>query len=155
MPKFAVMFMLATFASIGLPGLNGFVGEFLILIGSYNSEVLSPWFAIISTSGVILAAIYMLWMFQRVMFGEVTNDENKELEDLNGRELGLLVPVMVFIVWIGVYPSLFTGYSEDHVQQMLDQSKRKADAIASVADPVTLPKWAVSLYDVTEDLVRK
>ena len=155
MPKFAVMFMLATFASIGLPGLNGFVGEFLILIGSYNSDVLNPWFAIISTSGVILAAVYMLWMFQRVMFGEVTNDENKDLEDLDARELGLLVPVMVFIVWIGIYPSLFTGYSEDHVQQMLDQSKRKADAIASVADPVTMPKWAVSLYDVTEDLVRK
>jgi NADH-quinone oxidoreductase subunit M len=117
--------------------------------------VLNPWFAIISTSGVILAAVYMLWMFQRVMFGEVTNDENKELDDLDARELGLLIPVMVFIVWIGIYPSLFTGYSEDHVQQMLDQSKRKADAIASVADPVTMPGWAVSLYDVTEDLVRK
>ncbi len=155
MPKLAVMFMLATFASIGLPGLNGFVGEFLILMGSYNSTVISPWFAIISTSGVILAAVYMLWMFQRVMFGEVTNEENKDLEDLNAREFGLLVPVMVFIIWIGVYPVLFTGYSEVHVQTMLDQSKLKAEVIAKSADPTTMPDWAVSLYDITEDLARK
>ena len=111
MPVFAVMFMIATFSSIGLPGLNGFVGEFLILMGAFNSEVLDNiWFGVIATSGVILAAVYMLWMFQRVMFGPVTNEANKKLVDLNAREIGLLIPVMVFIVWIGVYPSYFTSF---------------------------------------------
>ncbi len=156
MPKFAVMFMLATFASIGLPGLNGFVGEFLILMGSYNSVALnSGWYAILATSGVILAAVYMLWMFQRVMFGQVTNDENKDLEDLNPREFGLLVPVMIFIIWIGVYPKLFTGYSERHVHTMLEQSKIKGDVIAKSADASDMPKWAASLYDITDDLALK
>lgn len=153
MPIFAVMFMLATFSSIGLPGLNGFVGEFLILMGAFNSDVLdNHWYAILATSGVILAAVYMLWMFQRVMFGPLDNDENKILKDLNAREIGLLVPVMVFIVWIGVYPSYFTGFSEVQVEQLLEQSKTKSVAIMHQAETERLPVWAVKFYDVSQDL---
>jgi NADH-quinone oxidoreductase subunit M len=152
MPVFAVMFMIATFSSIGLPGLNGFVGEFLILMGAFNSEVLdNMWFGILGTTGVILAAVYMLWMFQRVMFGPVTKDENKNLKDLNAREIGLLVPVMVFIVWIGIYPSYFTGFSEVQVETILDQSKDKAQAILQQSHQTDLPKWAGKLYDVTPE----
>jgi NADH-quinone oxidoreductase subunit M len=152
MPVFAVMFMIATFSSIGLPGLNGFVGEFLILMGAFNSEVLdNMWFGILGTTGVILAAVYMLWMFQRVMFGPVTKDENKNLKDLNAREIGLLVPVMVFIVWIGVYPSYFTGFSEVQVEKILDQSINKATAVRELSQHTDLPKWAGKLYDVTPE----
>lgn len=153
MPVFAVMFMLATFSSIGLPGLNGFVGEFMILIGAFNSELLDNyWFGILATTGVILAAVYMLWMFQRVMFGPVTNEENKNLEDLNAREIGLLIPVMVFIVWIGIYPSYFTGFSEVQVETLLEQSTQKAQTVLSQATTQELPQWASSFYDVTSDL---
>ena len=77
MPVFAVFFMIFTLSSIGLPGLNGFVGEFLILLGTFK---VYPWYAVIAASGVIFAAVYMLWMFQRVMFGEITNPKNLGLE---------------------------------------------------------------------------
>jgi len=153
MPVFAVMFMLATLSSIGLPGLNGFVGEFMILIGAFNSELLNNnWYGILATSGVILAAVYMLWMFQRVMFGPVTNDENKDLADLNAREIGLLVPVMIFIIWIGVYPSYFTGFSEVQVDLLLKQATQKASVIMAEAPSQKLPDWASTFYDVTSDL---
>ncbi|MGF1669319.1 MAG: NuoM family protein, partial [Balneolaceae bacterium] len=113
MPVFAVMFMISTLASIGLPGLNGFVGEFLILNGSFVSELYGrKVYAVLAALGVILAAVYMLWMYQRVMFGPVTHEENKKLIDINGREIGLLIPLILFMVWIGIRPVDFTKYSE-------------------------------------------
>ncbi len=153
MPVMTVMFMIATLASIGLPGLNGFVGEFLILVGSFNSDVLgSPWYAVIAALGVILAAGYMLWMFQRVMFGPITHEENKKLTDINAREIGLLVPIMIFIVWIGIRPTDFTKYSEAQVEWMLEDTRARAEAIASNAAGEQLPAWAQKLYDVTPQL---
>jgi NADH-quinone oxidoreductase subunit M len=103
-PLFAAFFLVVSLSSIGLPGLNGFVGEFLILLGAFRTL---PTFAVIGALGVILAAVYMLWMYQRVMFGEVTHEENTHLRDLNIRELTVLVPVVLVIVWIGVYPQPF------------------------------------------------
>lgn len=150
MPVFAVMFMIATFASIGLPGLNGFVGEFLILMGAFNSEVIGNiWFAIVATTGVILAAIYMLWMFRRVMFGPVIHEENKVLKDLNAREIGLLIPVMLFIVWIGIRPTHFTQYSEHQVNVLLEQADQKREMVMqkSLTDE-NLPGWAASFYEL-------
>lgn len=150
MPVFAVMFMIATFASIGLPGLNGFVGEFLILMGAFNSEVIGNiWFAIVATTGVILAAIYMLWMFRRVMFGSVIHEENKSLKDLNAREIGLLIPVMLFIVWIGIRPTHFTQYSEHQVNVLLEQADEKREMVMqrSLTDE-SLPAWAASFYEL-------
>lgn len=150
MPVFAVMFMIATFASIGLPGLNGFVGEFLILMGAFNSEVIGNiWFAIVATTGVILAAIYMLWMFRRVMFGPVIHEENKSLKDLNAREIGLLIPVMLFIVWIGIRPTHFTQYSEHQVNVLLEQADEKREMVMqrSLTDE-SLPAWAASFYEL-------
>ncbi|MDZ7691200.1 MAG: NADH-quinone oxidoreductase subunit M [Balneolaceae bacterium] len=149
-PVFAVMFMISTLASIGLPGLNGFIGEFLILNGSFHSEVLgSSAFTIIAATGVILAAVYMLWMYQRVMFGPVTHDENKGLVDLNAREIGLLVPLVLFMVWIGIRPVDFTQYSEAQVTELIERSKEKSLAIKQNASKEKLPEWASSLYDVT------
>jgi NADH-quinone oxidoreductase subunit M len=117
-PAFTAAFLIVTLSSIGLPGLNGFVGEFLILVGTFRVNVL---YAVLGTAGIILAAVYMLWMFQRVMFGPVTNEANRELMDLNAREVAVLVPVLVLIVWIGVYPQPFLRTTEASVRQLLAQ----------------------------------
>jgi NADH-quinone oxidoreductase subunit M len=103
MPLYAVFFMLVMLSSVGLPGLNGFVGEFLILIGTYTSVIpYAKYYAVLAATGVIFAACYMLWMFQRVMFGPIKNEKNKNLPDLNKREIVYLTMILVFIVWIGV-----------------------------------------------------
>jgi NADH-quinone oxidoreductase subunit M len=92
---------------MGLPGLNGFVGEFTILLGSFGSTYVSPWFAGLSTAGIILAAIYLLFMFQKLFLGPLDKEENKILKDINWREILTLVPILVFIFWIGLYPKPF------------------------------------------------
>jgi NADH-quinone oxidoreductase subunit M len=128
MPVFATFFMIVMLSSIGLPGLNGFVGEFLILLGSFKSAFLgSHVYTIIAATGVILAAVYMLWMFQRVMFGKLANPANQSLLDLSKREIAVLVPIVVFIVWIGVYPSPFLKSSAASTKQLvkvLEQVKK-------------------------------
>lgn len=152
-PVFAVMFMVSTLASIGLPGLNGFVGEFLILNGSFQSEVLgSTAFTILGATGVILAAVYMLWMYQRVMFGPLKHEENEKLLDLNAREIGLLVPLVIFMVWIGIRPVDFMQYSEVQITELLESSKQKSMAVLQDARQDELPQWTSSLYDVTPEL---
>jgi NADH-quinone oxidoreductase subunit M len=118
LPVFTAFFMIVTLSSIGLPGLNGFVGEFLILVGTFRVNVL---YAVLATSGVILAAVYMLWMFQRVMFGTVRHDENRRLTDLTPREIVVLVPVVLCIIWIGIYPRPFLQPMEASVKQLLAQ----------------------------------
>ncbi|MDZ7771776.1 MAG: NADH-quinone oxidoreductase subunit M [Balneolaceae bacterium] len=156
MPVFAVVFMISTLASIGLPGLNGFVGEFLILNGAFISEVLpqNAW-TVFAATGVILAAVYMLWMYQRVMFGPVTNEENKNLVDLNAREIGLMVPLIVFMIWIGIRPVDFTQYSEAQVSQLLESSRDKSTAVLRSASPDELPAWAGTLYDVSPQMAEE
>jgi len=117
MPILSTFFMIVSLSSIGLPGLNGFVGEFLILLGSFTSKFLSEWFAIIGATGVIFAAIYLLWMYQRVVFGKVDNPANRNLSDLSIREIAVLVPVIVLIFWIGVYPGTFLAKTEASARQ--------------------------------------
>ena len=107
MPLLSTFFMIVSLSSIGLPGLNGFVGELLILLGAFHSKFLSHSYAILAAGGVILGAVYMLWLYQRVVFGSVTNPANQSLRDLSAREIAVLVPVLLFIVWIGVYPGTF------------------------------------------------
>lgn len=116
MPKFAVIFMIVTLSSIALPGTNGFVGEFLILLGVFEVNKI---YAALAASGVILAAVYMLWMFQRVMFGEVTKEENKKLTDINGRELAYMLPLVVLIFWLGVYPNPVLRKMEASVKNLV------------------------------------
>ncbi|MBM4167447.1 MAG: NADH-quinone oxidoreductase subunit M [Ignavibacteria bacterium] len=112
MPIFATLFMLVTLSSAGLPGLNGFVGEFLILLGAFKSTLLAnKAYAILSATGVILAAVYLLWMYQRVIFGNITNEKNKSLVDLSMREIFVLALPLIFIVWLGIYPSTFMKLS--------------------------------------------
>jgi NADH-quinone oxidoreductase subunit M len=120
MPKFAVLFTIAMLASVGLPGLNGFVGEYLTLFGSFQSKFLSTtWYSILSASGVIFAAVYLLWMFQRVMFGTNDNPHNQHLKDLSKREYAMLIPMVIFIVWIGVYPKTFMQFSENSTKALV------------------------------------
>jgi NADH-quinone oxidoreductase subunit M len=127
MPIFATIFMIVALSSIGLPGLNGFVGEFLILLGAFKVNKL---YAAISATGVIFAACYMLWMFQRVMFGKCTNEKNSVLQDLSWREIGYFVPLLLFIVWIGVYPNTFLSKTQATTAQFVAKmEKAKAPKI--------------------------
>lgn len=122
-PLYSTVLMIAMLSSVGLPGLNGFIGEFLILLGSFKSNVLNSWwFTVFAASGVIFAAVYMLLMYQRVVFGEVKNEELKhELTDMNLREMIVIIPIFIFIVWIGVYPSTFLKLTEASTQSILQQ----------------------------------
>ncbi len=121
MPVFATLFLIVCLSSIGLPGTNGFVGEFLILVGTFK---VSHTFAILGTAGIIFAAVYLLWMYRRVMFGPVTLDENRKLIDLDGREIGSLLAVIVFIFWIGIYPSTFTSKTEATVVHLIQKVEK-------------------------------
>ncbi|MDP8240383.1 MAG: NADH-quinone oxidoreductase subunit M [Candidatus Hatepunaea meridiana] len=116
MPKYAAIFMIVALSSIGLPGLNGFVGEFLVLVGAFKAKAI---YGILGASGVVFAAVYLLWMYQRVFFGEITNVANKKLLDLTTSEKAILIAFLVFIVWIGVYPSTFLSISENSVRMVL------------------------------------
>jgi NADH-quinone oxidoreductase subunit M len=123
MPVYAIIFMIVSLSSIGLPGLNGFVGEFLILLGTFKTNML---YATVAATGVIFAACYMLWMFQRVIFGKVENPKNKDLKDLSWREIAIFAPLILFIVWIGVYPSTFldkTKASTENFLAMMEKAK--------------------------------
>ncbi len=116
-PLFTAIFGIVTFSSIGLPGLNGFVGEFLILLGSYKARM---WvFGALAATGVILGAVYMLSMFQRVMYGTLDKEENRNLPDLNLRELFTLVPIVLLIFWVGVYPKPFLKVIEPPVRKVV------------------------------------
>ncbi len=125
LPIYATFFMIVTLSSIGLPGTNGFVGEFLILLGTFKSSRI---FAVFAATGVVLGAAYMLWMFQRVMFGKLDKEENKVLKDLNFREIITLVPLVILIFWMGVYPSYFIGKMQKSVTHFLTQVNVKVVA---------------------------
>ncbi|HTG93529.1 MAG TPA: NADH-quinone oxidoreductase subunit M [Pyrinomonadaceae bacterium] len=123
MPWFSTLFVIASLSSIGLPFLNGFVGEFLILAGTWTSTAVShPWIAtMLAGTGVIWAAVYMLWMLQRVVFGPVTNDENAKLLDLNTREVALMLPLILLMLVMGVYPRVFLDRSQASVEAVRKQ----------------------------------
>jgi NADH-quinone oxidoreductase subunit M len=140
MPVFATIFMIVTFSSIGLPGTNGFVGEFMALMGAFQSGL--RWYAVFATTGVILAAVYMLWVYQRVMFGKVTNPKNENLKDLSTREIIIMIPLLVFIFWIGVYPNTFFSEMNPAMEKMLDQMGRNEVAIVEMHHPAAVEHGA-------------
>lgn len=119
-PVMATLMLIITLSSAGLPGLNGFVGEFSILVGSFNSLTLNNvWFAGVAALGVILAAVYLFSMFEKVFLGPVTHDENRSLKDLNWREIAILVPLLLVILWIGLYPTPFFNLINPAVEKLV------------------------------------
>ncbi len=121
MPLYATFFMIATLASIGLPGMAGFVGEFTILLGTFSSPLLhgSRVMAVLAASGVVLGAFYMLWMVQRVFFGRLSNDANRGLPDLSLREVLVLVPLLIFMFVLGVHPGMIFDKVELSIEKVL------------------------------------
>lgn len=136
MPVYSAIFVFTTMSSIGLPFLNGFVGEFLTMVGMWQSTAIShPWIAtMIAGTGVIFAAVYLLWMVQRVFFGKVTNPKNKGLLDLNWRELGLIAPLLFLMVFMGVYPAPFLNRSKESVVAIEERLTKQAGGTVEKAE---------------------
>ena len=138
MPLYATVFILMTLSSIGLPLLNGFVGELLCLWGAFQAY---PWLGAVSTVAIVLGAAYMLWMIQRVLFGEIS-DANRKMEDMNGRELATFIPLIAAAVWIGLYPQPFFKVMEAPVAKLLQQAHPGAPALeqaSAAATPESAP----------------
>ena len=116
MPRYAVVFMLMMLASVGLPGTSGFVGEFLILIGAFQDNT---WVALLATTGIILGAAYMLWLYRRVVFGKITRDDVKGMLDLSPREVAIFAPLVLVVLWMGIYPSSFLNVISVSVEALI------------------------------------
>ncbi len=138
MPVYSALFLIVTLSSIALPLLNGFVGEFLVLVGTFTSTTLpnAKLFGALAAIGMILSAVYMLWMYQRVVYGEVRNPENKHLTDINTRERLALAPMIALIFFMGIYPNLFLSRSDAAIKAIRarvvsgDRSERPASILA-------------------------
>jgi NADH-quinone oxidoreductase subunit M len=118
MPRLVACFLLVTLASIAVPATNGFIGEFLILLGSYRAY---PRLTVVAASGVILSAVYMLWMFQRVNYGDVTNEKNRNLPDLSPREWALMIPTVALCILMGIAPGFFLKPMEPSVLRVIER----------------------------------
>jgi len=117
-PMFAAMLTFVSLSSIGLPGTNGFVGEFLVLLGSFQT---TPYLAMLATLGVIFAAAYLLWAIQRILFNPLDKAENEHIPDLNGREMATMIPLIAVIIWLGVYPAPVLRRMEASAEQLVSQ----------------------------------
>jgi NADH-quinone oxidoreductase subunit M len=137
MPKYSLLFMLFTMASVGLPGTSGFVGEFLSLAGAYK---VSTWATFIATTGIILGAGYMLYLYRRIAFGPQVNADAAAMSDVNGREMWLLAPIAVVVLWMGVYPETFLAPIRRDVATIVARIERAApvgDSKLKLVDPTT------------------
>ncbi|MES2753903.1 MAG: NADH-quinone oxidoreductase subunit M [Pseudomonadota bacterium] len=142
MPRYAILFMLFTMASVGLPGTSGFVGEFLSLAGTYK---VSTWITLLCTTGIILGAAYMLYLYRRVVFGVAPNDEVRAMADLSGREIALLAPIAAVVLWMGVYPESFLAPMRKDVGVLVDRVARARPAGDSLP---TAGRAVPALHDV-------
>src|SRR6266566_1875370 len=152
MPWFSTLFVIASLSSIGLPFLNGFVGEFLIMLGSWTSNAIQhAWIVtMLAGTGVIWAAVYMLWMLQRVVFGKVTNPENAKLQDLNAREIGLLIPLLVLMLFMGVYPNVFLDRSKASVEEVRSRVAAPAGGSFALSEQASQGTEQMQINDCLE-----
>ena len=118
MPGYALIFMVFTMAGVGLPGTSGFVGEFLVLVGAFK---VSLYLAYLGSFGMILGAVYMLYLYRRVIFGKLTRDDLRGILDLSPREIAIFAPLVGLTLWMGIYPSNFTAFFDATVHAMVEQ----------------------------------
>jgi NADH-quinone oxidoreductase subunit M len=130
MPAYALTFMIFTMASVGLPGTAGFAGEFLVLVGSFKVNI---WLAFLGGMGMILGAVYMLYLYRRIIFGALTKVDLKSMLDLSPREIAIFVPLVVITIWMGVYPASFTNFFEASVGAMVDHHHAALAATTKLA----------------------
>jgi NADH-quinone oxidoreductase subunit M len=135
MPVYATFTLIIFLASMGLPLLNGFIGEFMILQAAFAANPIWAYWAV---SGVVLGAAYLLWLYQRVFWGKVTNEENRHLHDLNARELATLVPLVALCLWIGIYPKPFLDFLHKPAQSLAQQIQ-PAKFRPQVAEAASVP----------------
>jgi NADH-quinone oxidoreductase subunit M len=131
MPRYAFAFMIFTMASVGLPGTSGFIGEFLVMVGVFKS---STWVALFITTGIILGAAYMLWLYRRVVFGKLEKDDVKAMTDLNWREVAIFVPLILIVLWMGIYPASFTSITGPAIDQLVSNYQ----AAVGVTEPASI-----------------
>ena len=117
MPAYALFFLLFTMASVGLPGTAGFVGEFLVLVGAFK---VSFWLALLGSAGMILGAVYMLYLYRRIVFGTITRDDLRGILDLSPREIAIFTPLIALTLWMGIYPSSFTQFFDVTVHALVE-----------------------------------
>ena len=130
MPAYAFVFMLFTLASVGLPGTSGFVGEFLVLLGAFKVNF---WLALLGSMGMILGAAYMLYLYRRIIFGTLTRAELRDILDLSPREVAVFAPLVILTLWMGVYPSSFTGFWDASVGAMVEHHQAALAAAVTLA----------------------
>ena len=149
MPAYALVFMLFMMASIGLPGTAGFVGEFLVIIGSLQVNF---WLALLGGMGMILGAAYMLYLYRRVIFGRITRDDLRNILDLSPREWAVFAPLIVLTLWMGIYPSSFTSYFDATVGAMVQHHTAALAATTKLAgivhDDGALMNWTLALPEI-------
>jgi len=130
MPVYASIFFLITLSSVGFPTTNGFIGEFLILLGVFEVNKVA---AVLAATGVILGAVYMFWMYQRVFYGRISNPKNENLKDLNLRELAYLLPLVALVFWIGLYPNFFLNKMHSSADHFISRVKISAPELPGSA----------------------
>jgi NADH-quinone oxidoreductase subunit M len=130
MPLYAAAFMIFTMASVGLPGTSGFIGEFMVLVGAYQANT---WVALFATTGLILGAAYMLWLYRRVVFGPLVKEDLKNILDLEAREIAIFVPLILVVLWMGIYPSSFLEVIHGSVAGLVDHYHASVAPAAAAA----------------------
>jgi NADH-quinone oxidoreductase subunit M len=130
MPKYALVFMFMTMASVGLPGTGGFIGEFLVLLGVFQ---VNTWVAFFAATGLVLGACYMLYLYRRVVFGRMTRDDLKSILDLSPREVLMFAPLIVIVIWMGVYPITFLDPMHASVAKLIDNYELARAAAESLS----------------------
>jgi NADH-quinone oxidoreductase subunit M len=132
MPAYALVFMVFTLGALGLPGTSGFIGEFLSLLAAYQTNRL---LAVLASIGVVLGAVYMLWLYRRVMLGVLEKEELKSILDLNRREVAIFTPLVVLVLWMGIYPEYFLGFMHVSANNLVENFEIARGLQLAVATP--------------------